>query len=160
MEQHKETDAVLAFDLLYTTNHIQMLKATLPYAPRQMQPMLAVLIKYMELAYTLSCINHPLLSENLCNNEHNSQTESITNLISSLEKYLTNRERQKLASIKDMMRNIEQMKEMQKVMELLQPAGTEASTNNILSNFMPQSEDFNKSNIDQAISQIFSTIDA
>lgn len=157
MNQPKETDAVLAFDLLYTTNHIQMLKATLPYAPKHMQPMFAVFIKYMELAYTLSCINQPLLSSTTAS-EQGLNAESITNLISALEQYLTENERKKMNQIKDMMRNLEQMREMQKVMELLQPSGSD--TGNILSNIMPKSEDFSKASIDQTIAQIFSTLDS
>lgn len=157
MNQSKETDAVLAFDLLYTTNHIQMLKATLPYAPKHMQPMFAIFIKYMELAYTLSCVNHPLLSSSTAS-EQELNAESITSLISALEQYLTENERKKMNQIKNMMRNLEQMREMQKIMDFLQPTGSDAE--NILSNFMPKSDDFSKPSIDQTIAQIFSTLDS
>lgn len=156
MEQHKESDAVLAFDLLYTTNHIQMFKAALPYAPRQTQPMFAVFIKYMELAYTLSCIRQPLLPDALNGCEQYSGKASIPQLISTLEQYLTEQEKKKLERIKDMMKNLEQMKEMQKVMELLHPS--EGSDANLFSGFMPTGEDFNKSSIEQTIAQIFSTL--
>lgn len=157
MNHHNESDNVLAFDLLYTTNHIQILKAALPFSPKQMQPMLAILIKYMELAYAISCINTPLLSDHLCINETASKADTIANLISSLEQYLTEGERIKLTQIKDMMKNIEQMKEMQKIMEILQPSSTPA-TSNILASFLAENNDKEKSTIDQTINQIFATL--
>lgn len=44
---------VVAFDTLFSTNHIQMLKVLLPYADHQTQKTLAVYIKFLELNYTL-----------------------------------------------------------------------------------------------------------
>lgn len=156
MNQPKEADAVLAFDLLYTTNHIQMLKAALPYAPRHIQPILAIFIKYMELAFTISCVNHPLLNQEQSTDTQFLDSDTIAKLLSSLEQYLTEDERKKLTTIKDMMKNFEQIKEMQKIMEFIHPS--ETTTDSILSNFLPQSEDFTKSSIDDAIAQIFSTL--
>lgn len=46
-------DAVLLFDTLYTTNHIQMLKVLLPYIEAEQRNKIALLIKFQELQYTL-----------------------------------------------------------------------------------------------------------
>lgn len=53
MDKNK-SDKVLAFDTLYTSNHIQMLKIFLPYLDSNLQKYLAIYIKYSELQYTLS----------------------------------------------------------------------------------------------------------
>ena len=44
-----EYNKVIAFDTLFTTNHIQMLKVMLPYMDNKAQKSLAVYIKFMEL---------------------------------------------------------------------------------------------------------------
>lgn len=49
----KEKDAVLLFDTLYTTNHIQMLKILLSYFPEYSRNQLALFIKFQEFQYTL-----------------------------------------------------------------------------------------------------------
>ena len=46
-----DTDKVLAFDTLFTTNHIKMLKVLLFYFDPSAQKMLAVLIKFLELHF-------------------------------------------------------------------------------------------------------------
>ena len=51
-----DNDYVMAFDHFYTTNHIQILKSLLPFMDNDNFRMLPVLIKYMELKYTLSMI--------------------------------------------------------------------------------------------------------
>ncbi len=50
---HGQSDAILAFDTLYTTNHLQMLKLLLPHLEIEHQHHLAVFIKWQEFRYTL-----------------------------------------------------------------------------------------------------------
>lgn len=52
-----ENEAVIAFDTLYTQNHIQILKILLPYFDPYGQNHLAVWIKYLELRYTLEYVS-------------------------------------------------------------------------------------------------------
>lgn len=47
------TKAILAFDTLYTTNHMKILKLLLPYLESEHQKKLAVFIKWQELIFTL-----------------------------------------------------------------------------------------------------------
>ena len=47
------TKAILAFDTLYTTNHMKILKLLLPYLECEHQKKLAVFIKWQELVFTL-----------------------------------------------------------------------------------------------------------
>lgn len=44
----------MAFDTLFTTNHIQMMKIIMPFLDASRQKYIAVYIKYMELQYTIS----------------------------------------------------------------------------------------------------------
>lgn len=48
------TDAILAFDTLYTTNHMKILKLLLPYLESEHQKKLAVFIKWQELMFTMN----------------------------------------------------------------------------------------------------------
>lgn len=48
-----DTEAILAFDTLYTTNHMKILKVLLPYLSCEYQKKLAVFIKWQELTFTL-----------------------------------------------------------------------------------------------------------
>ena len=56
-EQTQATDKVLAFDTIFTSNHIKMLKILLFFLDSPMQKWLAIYIKFMELQYTLSYFN-------------------------------------------------------------------------------------------------------
>ena len=57
-----ERNKVIAFDTLFCTNHIQMLKVILPYMDSQTQKSMAVYIKFLELNYTIEYFKkHPYL---------------------------------------------------------------------------------------------------
>lgn len=47
------TNAILAFDTLYTTNHMKILKLLFPFLEPEHQKMLALFIKWKELMFTL-----------------------------------------------------------------------------------------------------------
>lgn len=49
----KEHDKVMAFDTLFTNNHIRMMKIIMPYFDYELQKKLAVYIKFLELQYTM-----------------------------------------------------------------------------------------------------------
>ena len=51
-----DNQSVIAFDRLYTTNHIQILKVLLPFVDPSAQKNMIILIKFLELQYTLSYI--------------------------------------------------------------------------------------------------------
>ena len=52
-EKEEKTEAILAFDTLYTTNHMKILKLLIPYLKTETQKKLAVYIKWQELLFTL-----------------------------------------------------------------------------------------------------------
>ena len=51
--EKNEHDKIIAFDTLYTNNHIQMMKIVMPYFDEPMRGKLAVYIKYLEFQHTL-----------------------------------------------------------------------------------------------------------
>ena len=50
----ENTEAILAFDTLYTTNHMKILKLLIPYLETEYQKKIAVFIKLQELMFTLN----------------------------------------------------------------------------------------------------------
>ena len=59
----KEQDHVAAFDMLFTTNQLQLMKVLLPCLSPSMQKYFAIYIKYQELQYTISYFRGlPILS--------------------------------------------------------------------------------------------------
>ena len=73
----KEQDNVTAFDMLFTTNQIQIMKMLLPYFDSSMQKYIAVLIKYQELQYTISCFKNHSYPVRECNDNEKSNFKKI-----------------------------------------------------------------------------------
>ncbi len=100
--EHKEHDNILAFDTLFTNNHIRKLKIIMPLFAPSMQRHVAIYIKYLELIYTLSFFNkyklpvfsgsmdtHTFLTELLpyCTPEEKNKISQMENLFSTFENY-------------------------------------------------------------------------
>lgn len=121
MDDSMETiknEQIYAFDSLYTTNHIQMLKILLPCLNPPLQRNLALYIKFLELRYTISFLStHPyVISGCGFDKEHRGQEIPVEDLLP----YLTPEEAE---SIKQMQKGMDMMKQfanMQKNMEALQ----------------------------------------
>lgn len=138
-EQDADNDYVLAFDHFYTTNHIQILKSLLPYLDHQVTVMLPVLIKYMELQYTLDIIKkgeRPCLTNiSACHINGEKRTlfsllqdpEQIEQLYHAIHKYLAPEEEHFIQQILQMIKTMENVKEMKQMMEIFQSMQTDAS---------------------------------
>ena len=126
-----DNDYVLAFDHFYTTNHIQILKSLLPFIEGKNASMLPVLIKYMELKYTLDLTNKNIYS--IYNNdifasgnkEQNEKKaggigENIEQIYNAVHRYLAPDEEKQLSQIMSAMQTMKNMREMQQMMEMLQ----------------------------------------
>lgn len=132
MESH-EKDSITAFDTLYTTNHMQMLKILLPHTRANMQPYLAIYIKLNELLFTLHSSQN--LVSCFCKQE---QDTDIQSLINELNPYLNGNEKdmlQKLAGIKETLENVKQMTEMMQMME-----NATDSPESVLNNFLSEDQ--------------------
>ena len=141
-------EKVIAFDTLFTNNHIRMLKILLTYVEPSRQSALAVYIKVLELQYTLSFYTrHPtaLLSdfphEESCNTSKQEKVNRAKNMV------------QNFTNMQEMMQMIQMMKEI-----FPEGAGNGENMGDILSGLsgmpgMPDLSGFDFSGID--LSQLF-----
>lgn len=114
-------DRVLAFDSLFTTNHIQMFKILLGYVEPSMQGKLAVYIKFLEFQYTLQLIrDHPSISVTPAQSNHN-----MTALLDEILPLCSPADRDKIQGLKNMFQTMENMQEMMQMMEMLQEISPE-----------------------------------
>lgn len=113
----KEQNKVIAFDTLFSTNHISMLKIMLPYMDNQAQKSLAVYIKFLELNYTLAFYKkHPYP---VCGCMEKESSPDLLKLCSELLPYCTEEEKKQLEQIRSIFQSMEMYKEMSKTMELM-----------------------------------------
>lgn len=108
---------VAAFDTLFSSNHIQMLKVMLPYMDNQTQKSLAVYIKFLELNYTIEYYKknpYPL-----CGCMERESAPDIKKMCAELLPYCTENERKQIEQIRSLLQGMEMYKEMSKTMELM-----------------------------------------
>ena len=112
-----KNEQIYAFDSLYTTNHIQMLKILLPCLNPPLQKNLALYIKFLELRYTISFLStHPyVISGCGFDKEHREQEIPINDLLP----YLTPQEAENFKQLQKSMDMMKQFSAMQKNMEAL-----------------------------------------
>lgn len=127
-ELDDENDYTLVFDHFYTTNHIQILKSLLPFFHTGLFSYLPVLIKYLELQHTLK-----LTQKGMQPFEHgisiaSNQAPDLDGIYKAVKNYLTPEEDKNIHSLLDMMHTMENVKEMQKMMELFQSMGDNNSS--------------------------------
>ena len=121
----KHSDRVMAFDALFTTNHIQMLKLLLSYMEPSVQGRLAVYIKFLELQHTLQLVQkHPAASIPLCS-ELARPESGLTGLLDEMIPFCSPSERENLQNIRNLYRNWENMQEMMQMFEVLQEISPE-----------------------------------
>ena len=91
MDNHEphEIDPVTAFDTLYTSNQMQMLKIVLPFMQEQMQRFIAIYIKLTELMITLRFAGS--LSDSSCFTKKESD---MTTMLKYLSPYLSDSEKE------------------------------------------------------------------
>ncbi|MGN0376578.1 MAG: hypothetical protein ACI4ED_02980 [Suilimivivens sp.] len=112
-----EQNKVIAFDTLFSTNHIAMLKIMLPYMDNQTQKSLAVYIKLMELNYTLDFYKkHPYP---VCGCMEKEASPDLLKLCEELLPYCTEDEKKQIEQIRNIFQSMEMYKEMSKTMELM-----------------------------------------
>lgn len=131
-----EHDNIIAFDTLYTNNHIQMLKIVMPYFDAQAQGQLAVYIKYLEFRHTLDHFSHP---HELSGCSFHKEEFNINKICSQLSPFCNSAEKEKLERIAGIFRSIEMYKEMSRTMEMMKEFAPDLFANG-LGNIFP-SED-------------------
>lgn len=116
MEENGQ-EKVIAFDTLFTTNHIQMLKILLTYMEPSSQKTVAVYIKFLELQYTLSFFKmHPASSLPRFPHEDSFNASKLCDEILPL---CSQTEQGKLKQMKNMYQNFENMQEMMQMVQMM-----------------------------------------
>lgn len=116
--EEKELQKVIAFDTLFTTNQIQMMKILLTYMTPSTQKSLAIYIKFMEFQYTISFFQrNPNASFNALPHE---DKFDISKLCTEILPLCKPDEREKLSQIRSMMENFEHMQEMMQMVQMMQ----------------------------------------
>lgn len=125
-EHHTEgTSKVMAFDTLFCTNHIQMLKVMLSYMDNQTQKSMAIYIKFLELNYTMEYFKrHPHC---LCGCMEREQPPDLSKMCSELLPYCTDSEKAQIEQIQNISRSMEMYKEMSQTMEMMKDFMPDAS---------------------------------
>lgn len=129
MDETKGSDSVLAFDTLFTTNHIQIMKTLLPYLDETLQKHLAILIKYMELQYTISYFKKHKIS--FGGRQSEKKEPDLTELYPRIQSFLTEEERsrtQQIMNMLSMMQNLGQMQEMMNMMNAMNDADSDTNS--------------------------------
>lgn len=111
------SDKVVAFDTLFTTNHIQMLKILVSYADPSTQKAMAVYIKFLELQYTLSFFQkHPNSS---ISQPPKDSSKNTSQLLEELLPFCNPSEQEQFRQIKNMMETFENMQGMMETMQMM-----------------------------------------
>lgn len=116
-EQNHRQNKVIAFDTLFSTNHIQMLKVILPYMDNQTQKSMAVYIKFLELSYTIEFYKkHPYP---VCGCMQKEAAPDMYEMCSELLPYCTESEKKQLEQLRNMFKTMEMYKEMSQTMDMM-----------------------------------------
>ncbi len=130
----KGQDKVIAFDTLFTTNHIQMMKIFMPYLDLSMQKNIAIYVKMMELQYTIQFFQrNPSVPPLPLQKEQSNDTSVILN---SMLPYCNPDEKAKIQSISNMLKTYQQYKEMMEMVQMMKelfPEGENPMNGDLLS---------------------------
>lgn len=115
--EDKSSDKILAFDTLFTTNSIQMLKVLITYLTPSAQKSFAVYIKLMELQYTMSFFQkHPDASVCGLPQEKNF---GAARLCDELLPLCEPSQKEKISQLKNMLQSFESMQEMMEMLQMI-----------------------------------------
>ena len=135
MDNHEnhEIDPITAFDTLYTSNQMQMLKIVLPFMSENIQRFIAIYIKLNELLIALRFSNS--LKDSYC---YAKQEPDMTNMLKYLSPYLSESEREMMNQFSSMQENMEQFKQMSQMMQMMNDMG--ASPDSVLQNYLSEEQ--------------------
>ena len=135
MENH-EVDPITAFDTLYTSNQLQMLKVILPYMQVEMQQMLAIYIKLNELI-----IAFRFSKSTRANAQYSNPAKKEFDmfcLLKDLSPFLSDSEKEMANQFANMQENMEQFKQMSQMMQMMNNMGT--SPESVLENYLSEEQ--------------------
>lgn len=113
-------DSITAFDTRFTNNHIRMLKILLPFLDISMQRSIAVYIKFQELQYVLQYFRQPAFRHSQSSTTAKDQKAfDFSAVCDELLPYCSEHEKKQFSSIRNMMDNFHNLKDMMEMMETL-----------------------------------------
>ncbi len=124
--EEQGANTIAAFDSLFTTNRIQMLKILLPRLLPGQQGGFAIYIKLLELQYTFSFLRlHPGIqlfgdSRQLSADFLQDDTGDTLALLDELLPFSGPQDRARIQNMKNMMSNFKKMKEMLSMIQMMQ----------------------------------------
>lgn len=116
-----ENDKIAAFDTLYTSNHIQIMKLALPLMPPDKQYFGAIFIKYMELHYTIQLgkyLKNPLYA---CSGP---DSYGMEHFLKEIVPFCTEKEAEKINKISGMIKSFKTFQEIKSMLDIF---GTDLS---------------------------------
>ena len=131
MENH-EIDPIIAFDTLYTSNQMQMLKVILPYMQPQMQQMIAVYIKLNELIIAFR------FSKGTTCSPSSKKEFDLSSLLKDLSPFMSDSEKEMANQFVSMQENMEQFKQMSEMMQMMNDMG--GSPESMLQNYLSEEQ--------------------
>lgn len=105
--KNNPSDSVLAFDTLYTTNEIQLLKIALPLLSADLQPLIAALIKARELSYCYQLITHTGF------HKFSIETTHLDRFFKEAKSYCNERQRRMFDMLQNLQRTMQILEKMQ-----------------------------------------------
>lgn len=121
--EEKRTSPVTAFDSLFTTGKIQMLKVLAAWLPPSQQGMLVLYIKLLELEYAFSLLRRPeklpIKSRYLSADFLSGDNSDALALLDELLPYGSPAERSRIEGMKSMLQNLGKIKEMMEMAEMM-----------------------------------------
>ena len=117
-----DNQLILSFDMLYTNNHIQILKLLLPCFEPDTQKKLAVMIKYLEFQYTVAYFRkNPALPGAVCPDRTTgsfSGSDDIIEIFSRIRSFCTPTERAMFDQFSAMKKNMARYEEILNMVQL------------------------------------------
>lgn len=115
----ENTEAILAFDTLYTTNHMKILKLLIPYLESETQKKLAIFIKWQELMFTLNFFRK--YSASLYSPDFKQRKKlDLNTLIPLLTPYCNESEKAMISQFSQMQNIMNMMDQIQAYMPMIQ----------------------------------------
>ncbi len=127
-----------AFDTLFTTNHIRILKAILPYMDNQMQKHMAVYIKFWELRYTIDfLVQHPYP---LCGCTASKKEGDFSKMCIDILPFCNENEKRQIEQFQNIFKSMEMYREFTKTMEMMKDFMPESDMGNLFGNLFSSND--------------------
>ena len=128
----KDNSSITKFDMLYTSNQIQILKVLLPFLDPPIQKRFAIYIKYMELKLSFE----KLQSKRFIPFSQRPFSENIEPLCDELSPFLGPKEQESLSQIKNTMKSFHDMKDTMEMFQMMQETMSEEEMGELMKNGM------------------------